>query len=154
MTKRIILGALVAVALALAGGPTSPGRAGDKEHKHNEHFDKCAKECAKCMLECESCARHCADLVAEGKKTHLRTAGTCLDCGDYCALAAKVVSRRGPTAVTTCEACAKVCDVCGKACEEVDPKDDHMRRCAKACRECAKACRDMVKHAGHHDKGK
>jgi len=146
MSKCFVLAALLA-AVALVS-PGSAFLADDKDHKHGDHFDSCARECAKCMLECESCARHCADMLAKGDKKHHKTLGTCADCGDHCALAAKVVSRRGPTAVTTCEACAKVCDVCGKACEEF-PDDKHMARCAKACRDCARACREMVKHAGH-----
>jgi hypothetical protein len=155
MTRRIVLGALLAVALVVAGRHGQAVLAGDKDHKEHEQFHKCAKACAHCMLECESCARHCAHLVAGGEKKHARTLATCTDCGDFCALAAKVVARQGPTAGTTCEACAKVCDVCGKACEEVGPRDEHMKRCARECRECARACREMVKHLGHHhDKGK
>jgi hypothetical protein len=149
VTRYLLLGTLLASALVLAAFGTA-GRAEDKEHKHDEHSDKCAKACATCLLECESCAHHCAHLVAKGEKEHLRTLGTCADCGDVCALAAKVVARKGPTAVTVCEACAKVCDECAKACEEVGPKDEHMKRCAKACKDCAAACREMIKHAGHH----
>lgn len=151
MRKRFGLGALLTAALLLA----SYGQAARAYHEGHDHgpADKCARACADCMRECESCAKHCADLLSKGDKKHLKTLGTCADCGDFCALAAKVVSRRGPTAATTCEACAKVCDVCAKACEE-SPDDKHMASCAKACRDCAKACREMVKHAGHdhHEK--
>jgi hypothetical protein len=101
------------------------------------------------MMECESCAKHCAGLLAKGEKKHLKTLGTCADCGDFCALAARVVSRRGPLVATTCEACAKACDVCGKACEENGGSDEHMKRCAKECRACEKACREMLAHIGH-----
>ena len=66
---------------------------------------------------------------------------------EFCAAAAKIVSRQGPMASTICESCAKACDICGAACEKF-PKDEHMTRCAKECRLCAKACRDMLKHAG------
>jgi hypothetical protein len=150
VSKRIVLWALMAAALTLGSGTDLSARPDDhKGHMHDKHFDHCAKECARCMLECESCARHCADLLSKGDKKHFKTLGTCADCGDFCALAARIVARRGPTAVTTCEACAKVCDICAKACEEY-PNDEHMKRCAKACRDCAKACREMVKHAGHH----
>jgi hypothetical protein len=86
-------------------------------------------------------------MVADGQKDHLRTLGTCVDCGDYCSLAAKVVSRHGPLAVPTCEGCAKACEVCAVACEKY-PDDEHMKRCATACRDCAKACREMVTTAG------
>jgi hypothetical protein len=103
------------------------------------------------MRECESCAHHCANQVAEGKKDHLKTLGTCTDCAEFCASAAKIVARHGPFAVTICESCEKACDQCGAACEKFS-EDKHMTRCAKACRNCAKACRDMVKQA-NHDKG-
>jgi hypothetical protein len=117
--------------------------------KHMSHLDECAKACADCMRECESCAQHCAHLVSEGKKEHLRTLGTCADCGEFCAAAAKIVSRHGPMAGTVCEGCAKACDSCGAACEKF-PDDAHMKRCAKACRDCAKACRAMLQHLSMH----
>jgi hypothetical protein len=151
MYRRIALGGLGAAVLALVGLGWTATRGADKEpappHAHGE-FDKCARACAECMVQCESCFAHCARLVAEGKKEHALTVQTCNDCGDFCALAARVSGRRGPTAVTTCEACAKVCDTCGAACEKF-PDDDHMKACAKACRDCAKACREMVEHASH-----
>jgi hypothetical protein len=146
MTRRVVLGALLAFALSFGGSAQRGIGADDKDHKHGDHFTKCAKACADCMLECEMCARHCADMVIKGESKHAHTMGTCVDCADLCAAAAKIVGRKGPMSVTTCEACAKVCDVCGKACEEF-PKDAHMKKCAKACRDCAKACREMVKHA-------
>ncbi len=151
MYRRIAPGVMGAAVLALAGLGGTPTRGEDKEpappHAHGE-FDKCAKACADCMLQCESCLHHCVRLVVEGKKDHAATARTCNDCGDFCALAAKVVGRHGPTAVTTCEGCARVCDTCAAACEKF-PDDDHMKACARACRECSKACREMIEHAGH-----
>jgi hypothetical protein len=143
--KAMVVGA--AALMLVACWSVSAKEAADKD-AHGEHFTACAKACADCMRECESCAHHCAYQVAEGKKEHLTTLGTCADCGEFCAQAAKIVSRHGPMSVLTCESCAKACDVCGTACEKF-PDDDHMKRCAKACRDCAKACRDMVGHAGH-----
>ena len=107
--------------------------------------EQCAKACADCMRECERCAHHCVHLIASGQKEHTYTLGTCLDCADFCAVAAKVVSRHGPMTVSACEACAKACDVCAAACDK-HPEDEHLKRCAKACQDCAKLCRDMVKH--------
>jgi hypothetical protein len=134
------------------GGVTAPPdskRAEKREAKHEAHgIHHCAHECARCMLECESCARHCADMVRRGEVKHEKTLGTCADCGDVCAVAAKVVARQGPMATTICEACATACETCAKACEEF-PADEHMKRCAKACRDCGKACREMIKHAHH-----
>jgi hypothetical protein len=79
--------------------------------------------------------------------------GTCSDCAEFCAAAAKITSHQGPMAVLICEACAKACDRCGKECEKF-PEDEHMKRCAKACRECAKACREMVEMIGKESAAK
>ena len=105
------------------------------------------KACADCAKECESCFRHCTMMVAQGKKEHVRTLRTCVDCGDLCALAAKLMARQGAFMGLTCEACAKACDGCGAECDK-HSNDEHMKRCAKACKDCAKACRDMVKAVG------
>jgi hypothetical protein len=146
MLSRSVAGLLGLLAVGLLSLGGLDVRA--EEHKHSEVVDNCAKACADCLRACESCARHCADLVADGKKDHLATLGTCADCGDVCGTAAKVVSRRGPLMVTVCESCAKVCDQCGERCEKF-PDDKHMAACAKSCRDCAKACREMIKHAEH-----
>lgn len=148
MDRRVVLGVLAAAIVGLVGGIVRAQDKPAREAQAQGHFEKCAKACADCMRECESCAHHCAHLVAGGHKEHLRTLGSCADCGDVCATAAKITSRYGPAAVPTCEGCAKVCDLCASACEKF-PDDDHMKRCAKECRDCAAACREMVKHAGH-----
>lgn len=144
--QAAVLGAAALTLLATAS--VGEGRAEDKDQA--EHFAKCAKACSKCMLECESCARHCVGMVAEGKKDHLKTVGTCSDCAEFCAVSAKIVARRGPMAAMSCASCAKACDVCADACDRCCEKspDEHMKRCAEECRACAKACRDMVQHAG------
>jgi hypothetical protein len=140
---------LLAVAVCVLASRAAPVDEPKAGHEHAAHFMQCAKACADCMRECESCARHCARLISEGKKDHMLTLGTCADCGDICATAAKIVSRPGPLSVTICESCAKACDMCGAACEKFS-SDEHMTRCAKACRDCATACREMIKHAGHN----
>ena len=134
-------GMLALFGSARAADPKSSG------HEHAAHFDACAKACADCMRECEMCARHCAEQMVAGKKEHAQTLGTCSDCAEICAAAAKVTARKGPLSALICEACAKVCDECCAACEKF-PTDEHMKRCAKECRECAKACREMLKHIG------
>jgi len=150
MHRRVVLGALLGV-LSLVGWAGLHARpddkpGADKGHTH-AHADKCAKACSECMRECEACARHCLRMVADGQKDHVHTLSMCADCGDLCALAAKVVSRHGPMAGPICEGCAKACDACATACEK-SPDDEHMKRCAQACHDCAKACREMVSHAG------
>jgi hypothetical protein len=151
MYRRIVLVALGAAMLVGLGGGRAASRDEEKDAHHGA-FNKCAQACAHCTLACESCFKHCLTMVAAGHKDHTRTVQTCNDCGDFCALAAKIVNRRGPMAATTCEACAKVCDTCGEACEKF-PDDEHMAACAKACRDCARECREMVKHAGGDEGG-
>jgi hypothetical protein len=136
---------LIAVGLLSSGGNLLRG---DDKKGHDQQaatFEHCAKACTDCLRECESCAHHCANLVASGEKDHLRTLGTCADCAEVCTAAAKVVSRHGPLARTTCESCAKACDICAAECQK-HAQDEHMKQCAIACRDCAKACRDMIKH--------
>jgi hypothetical protein len=146
----LTLGA-VAVALAGFGALRLPAADEPKGHEHTQHMssemEKCLKECVRCAKECESCFQHCVGLVAQGKKEHVHTLRTCIDCADYCALAAKVISRHGAIVDPICDACAKACDTCGAACEK-HPTDEHMKRCAEACKDCAKACRAMVKASG------
>jgi hypothetical protein len=90
---------------------------------------------------------HCTGLVASGKKEHLATLKSCVDCGDLCAMAAKIMTRDGALIGPACDGCAKGCDLCAASCEK-SPKDEHMAACARACRDCAKTCREMVKSAG------
>jgi len=117
------------------------------DHEHAEHFKKCAKACADCQVECDACHKHCMTLLRDGKTQHAKTAQTCVDCADFCKLAASLSARQSPYANNACESCAKVCDDCGAACAKF-PDDKHMAACAKACRDCAKSCREMLKHTG------
>jgi hypothetical protein len=152
MNRKVILGALLAAALTLAGGKFLAGRPDPKDH-HAGEFGKCAKACGDCQRACDACAAHCANLLAKGNKDHLRTLSTCQDCATHCSAAACVISRQGPFADLICTACAEACARCGKECEKFKD-DEHMRKCAEECFRCEKACREMLKHVGHHDKGK
>jgi hypothetical protein len=115
--------------------------------QHSSEMEKCLKECERCARECEACFRHCTMMVSQGHKDHLTTLRTCLDCGELCSVAAKLMARHGAFMGLTCEACAKACELCGAACQKHD-HDEQMKRCAEACKDCAKACRDMVKAVG------
>lgn len=139
-----LMAVLAAVALGLTGGGAATQDKKARE-SHAAHFQTCAKACADCMRECEACARYCAQMVAVGKKDHMESIGTCMDCAEFCAAASRIVSRPGPMSATICESCAKACEICATACEQFD-YDNHMRRCAEQCRNCATACRDMLKH--------
>src|SRR5438067_13800452 len=115
-TRLGVLAALLAVAVLAWPQVRADDKDADKGH-HQHAFDACAKACNECQRQCDSCFKHCLALIAEGKKEHARTAQTCNDCGEVCAVAARVVSRQGPLSVSVCEGCAKACDVCGDACE-------------------------------------
>jgi hypothetical protein len=110
---------------------------------HHEHLNKCAKVCAECQVSCDSCFHHCASLVEKGNKEHVITMHTCVDCAEFCALAAKLSARQSPFTSIACDGCAKACDECAKECEKFK-EDKHMAACAKSCRDCAKACRAMI----------
>jgi hypothetical protein len=141
--RRILLGVTAVLVAGLIGLPRLEVQAADDPH--HEHYLKCAKACGDCMAACDSCARHCAGLVADGKKEHVPTMQSCLDCADVCAMAGKISAREGPMAVGACKGCAEACESCATACEKF-PQDDHMKACAKSCRDCAAACKEMVMH--------
>jgi len=136
---------------ALAAGLLTAARADDKPAAHHVHrspqLEKCIAACVSCANQCESCFVHCTNLVASGKKEHVATLKACVDCGDLCTLAAKIMSRDGALIGPACEGCAKGCDACAASCEKT-PDDEHMAACARACRDCAKACREMLKSTG------
>lgn len=141
--------AVVALALSIVGlvAFAPQGLTAEKEdHKeHNEMMQLCAKSCSDCQRMCDSCATHCAHMLHEGKKEHLKTLTTCQDCATVCSAAARIVARGGPFSNTICTACVDACSRCGKACEQF-PDDKHMKACAEECRKCETACKHMVKH--------
>ena len=144
------LGMMVVVVAALAGFTAlyEVQVNAQQPADHHEHFAKCAKACADCQVSCDSCFHHCVTLVASGKKEHVKTMHMCVDCAEYCALAAKLSARQSPFSAAACDGCAKTCDECAKECEKF--KDDkHMVDCAKSCRDCAKVCRTMIEHLKH-----
>lgn len=136
------------LALRTAASAEEPGKAREAPHGsgHGDEFDACAKACSDCQRRCDSCSLHCAHRVAEGKKVHLTTLQTCLDCADICGMAAQLVSRRGPFMHLACSTCAEACARCAVECEKF-PDDKHMKMCGEECRRCEKACREMVKQA-------
>src|SRR5437763_12809666 len=89
---------LPALALAIAAA-----RADEPQSGHHEHLMACAKACTACQLECDACFHHCKHLVSEGKKEHAPTVQTCVDCSEFCSLAAKLCARNSPFAVAACE---------------------------------------------------
>src|SRR5262249_4395806 len=95
--SSVVLGV---VAVVLAGGfwavhLLAAGQRTDAPAHHSAEMEKCIKECERCARECESCFNHCTMLVAQGHKEHVRTLKTCIDCGEFCAAAAKLTARHG-----------------------------------------------------------
>lgn len=148
--RAFSLTGLSALALGTLEGTVFAQAPAAGAHHHSEHdpmLQACAKACSDCQRMCDMCATHCAHLLADGKKEHLTTLGTCRDCADFCATAAQIAARGGPFAALICGPCAEACARCAVACEKF-PDDEHMKLCAQECRKCEKACKDMVQHAG------
>ena len=113
-------------------------------------FSVCAKACDDCARLCETCSAHCAKLVADGKKEHVRTMHLCQDCAAFCAAASRITAKDGPMTDLICASCADACKRCGDACEK-QAGDAIIKQCAAECRKCEEACRKMLKG---HDGGK
>ena len=137
---------LVALALAIVGlvAFAQPGQTQEKKDEHSKAMQACAKACSDCQRVCDSTATHCARLLAEGKKEHLKALRHTQDCATCCAATAQVCARGGPQSVPFLECCVKSCDLCAKACEAF-PDDKHMKSCAEECRKCETMCKAMVK---------
>lgn len=132
---------------ALAQRPITLAAKG--EEAHGEMLDACAKACSDCQRECERCATHCGRQLEAGKKDHIKTLATCLDCASFCAAAASIVARSGPFAAIICKACVDACAMCAKECEKFRD-DKHMQACAEECRKCEKACTETAAHGAHN----
>jgi len=146
---RLLVPALIVLVAAIGSRSSAddPKPATKGAHGHDAHFAECAKACHDCAQSCDACGSHCAMLIAEGKKEHLKTLGTCQDCSTVCHAAAAITGRAGPFVDTICTACADACKRCGDACDQ--HKDDPMMKaCADECRKCEKACREMLNHVG------
>ncbi len=147
MRQHYVAIAALAVLVGVWGARADEPKAAPPHHHLTPEMDACMKACAHCAKECGSCLNHCIQLVAEGKKEHVTTLRTCNDCGDMCAMAAKLIARDGAFANIMCAACAKACDACEAQCAKF-PHDEHMAKCAQECKDCAKACRDMLRAGG------
>jgi hypothetical protein len=148
MSKLARVLGLIAVGLvALSLAPATADDAKKAADPHHGAFMECAKACGECAGMCDACSAHCTQMLADGKKDHLKTLQTCRDCATICAAAACVTARSGPYSDLICTACAESCKRCGDACEKFKG-DEMMKRCTDQCRSCEKACREMLKHTG------
>ncbi len=156
MTRLPVLAAFAALSAAAAWAalPSRAAVAVAAPDERHAMYAACAKVCGECLVECAKMTHHCGELVAAGKKEHLKPMELAADCSDLCAVAAKLTGRHSDLAPAACEACAKACDLCAAACYKF-PDMPEMKACAAKCRECAKACKEMAKmggHAGHEKK--
>ncbi len=145
MKRRELLGALGAAA-GLASVAAGEAHA-DQEGKDNIH-EQCAEACFDCEKMCNHAFHHCFKQVQGGKLDHAKAMQMCVDCGEVCSTAGRMVARMSPLMVHTCLACAECCDDCIAACEKVDAPD--IKVFVAALRKCGKTCREMVKAMGGH----
>jgi len=141
--KTVKMFAALAIGIALIGwgAASTPSRTVAVAPEHSDHQ---ASELGKCALVCDMCSAHCAQLLADGKKEHLKSMQTCQDCASICGTTACLTARKGPYASLMWSACAEACKLCGAQCETM--KDDKMMAdCAAECRKCEQVCREMAK---------
>jgi hypothetical protein len=153
MDRRELLGVLGATAAGLAavtGGETLAQQA--KPHAHEEGrgdiHEKCAEACVDCEKHCNQGFHHCYRQISSGKQQHARAMHLCVDCGEVCSTAGKLVARMSPLMTYTCHACAESCEACIAECEKLN--DPEMKETIAALRTCAQSCREMVKAMGGH----
>jgi hypothetical protein len=144
MDRRELLGILGATAAGLAvTGGARQARAGQGR---DDVHERCAEACSDCAKECNRAFHHCYEQVASGKVGHAKAMHLCVDCGEVCSTAAKLVARISPLMVHTCRACAECCDACFIECEKLN--DPEMREVLDSLKKCAAVCREMVKVIG------
>jgi len=145
MDRRELLGVLGATAAGLAtvaGAGEARAAQGGKDNTHAQ----CAEDCVDCEKHCNQGFHHCYKQVQAGKQDYAKAMHLCVDCGDICSTAGKLVARMSPLMTHTCRACAECCDDCVAACEKLN--DPEMKEVVVALKTCAKSCREMVKSMG------
>src|SRR5262249_5729143 len=116
MDRREMLGALGATATGLATATTA-GAAQAAQRGTGDVHERCAEACVDCAKHCNPGFPHCYRQVQAGKQAHAKAMHLCVDCGDVCATAGKLVARMSPLMTYTCRACAESCEACIKECE-------------------------------------
>ncbi len=155
MDRRELLGVLGATAAGLAAvtGRSALAQEG-KAHAHAEGdiHEKCAEACTDCEKECNQGFHHCYKQVQAGKTSHAKAMHLCVDCGEVCSTAGKLVARMSPLMTFTCHACAESCEACIAECEKLN--DPGMKETIASLKTCAASCREMVKAMGGHEHGR
>ncbi len=151
MDRRELLGVLGATAagLAAATGGSAFGqdaKAHDHAHGEGDIHARCADACTECEKMCNQAFHHCFKQVQAGKLGHAKAMHMCVDCGDVCGTAGKLVARMSPLMTHTCRACAECCEACIAECEKLD--DPGVKEFVASLRACARSCREMVEAMG------
>jgi hypothetical protein len=103
-------------------------------------MQSCIEACQLCVSACEHCATAC--LGEDDVKMMARCIMLDRSCADFCALAAREMTRGSEFARQICGLCADICQACGDECAK--HQMDHCQECARACHACATACREMA----------
>jgi len=72
----------------------------------------------------------------------------CMDAGDLCDAAARLIARESVHAREALTACADAAKRCAASCEEHRDRHASIGRCADACRAAAEACRVVAERQG------
>jgi hypothetical protein len=146
MDRREMLVGAGAVGLAALGGGGALAQQETSGGGRGNIHKRCAEDCTDCEKECNWGFHHCYKQVQAGKQDYAKAMHLCVDCGDICSTAGKLVARMSPLMTHTCRACAECCDACVAACEQLN--DREMKEVIESLRKCAKSCREMVQAMG------
>lgn len=153
MDRREMLGMLGATAAGLtaAAGKAGAHQQGAGGAQDGDIHERCAEACVDCEKHCNHGFHHCYQQVQAGKQDHAKSMHLCVDCGEVCSTAGKLVARRSPLMTITCHACAEACEACIAECEKMN--DAEMKEVVASLRKCAQTCREMAQAMGGHKEG-
>ncbi len=150
LRRRELLGALATGAAALSASIAANASefvAGDDPPKSDAMLKTCCSTCSECARVCDQTFHHCLAQAALGKAPYLKVAQVVADCGEFCALSARLIARQSTLMPLSCRACADACRRCAEECRAFDT-DLEMKVCLDECERCEKSCRSMLKSMG------
>jgi hypothetical protein len=93
----------------------------------------------KCVEACNKCTSHLKSIKGNTDSEHSILSQ---DCGDICALTAKMIARRSEYTKNMIKSCVELCDACEEACSGM--RSAECKNCADACRTCADECLKFI----------